>query len=403
MRTGTSHEIFLGRYHSLERLGSGPLGESFRGRLYGLGGFEKDFAITRIDRRLCQDPALIGRLVRAASLAAQLQAERLARIQTVDVEDGQYYLVCDLARGLDLALLCDLLAARGERLPRSGALSIALDVAEVLESCHGRVDLQPGGIAHLGLSPHAVVVDEEGESRVIGMGLLGARIAPGFSEDDAVLPRLGYLAPEVVAARPADGRADLFSLGAILHELTSGAPDDPELATLIRRALASDLELRLQKVAELRRALELRLPERQPARRELGQIVARWLAAPGPVELAQPEAPPEPARTGTPDALDWDSGEIALFGGAPALGDQITNRVPTTPAPLLPAPPTLPLSAMRTPLGAFLARAIRPAAVALMLVASGVGLGLLVRRARRSEASAAVAAAVPRRAVVPAP
>src|SRR5262245_2170494 len=130
-------EVWLSRYHCLERLGTGPLGVTWRARVFGLGGFEKDFAITRLRPSLSTDEAFLVRFVAAANAAARLTAARIARVQEVESEGDHCYLVCDLARGLDLALLNDLVKARGGGWPREAALALVLDVGETLVYAHG--------------------------------------------------------------------------------------------------------------------------------------------------------------------------------------------------------------------------------------------------------------------------
>ncbi len=50
-------DTFLGRYHCVERLGDAPLGDVWRAKVYGLGGFEKEFAITQLSVALSDDAA----------------------------------------------------------------------------------------------------------------------------------------------------------------------------------------------------------------------------------------------------------------------------------------------------------------------------------------------------------
>jgi serine/threonine protein kinase len=293
----TKGAVWLGRYHCQERLSSGPLGEMFRARVFGLGGFEKDFAIRRLPAALCADEAFLQRFITAANAAARLHGERIARVQEVDAEDGIYYVVSDLARGLDLSRL--------GRLQRPAALCVVMDACDALIYAHGRKDLLPGGVLHLGLCPRSIIIGAEGELRVVDVGLFGALVQPAWTQRYDLQARLGYLAPEVVSGAGAGPPADVFSLGAILQELTGGAPDDPDLHALIMSTLSADPASRPQSVSQLRDRLARFLRDRAEVRRQLGVEVARLISADS-APLRTHEEKLIPDEPGTPPPLEFD-------------------------------------------------------------------------------------------------
>ncbi len=287
----------------------------FRARVFGLGGFEKDFAIRKLPAALCADEPFLQRFIAAANAAARLHGDRISRVQEVDAEDGAYYLVSDLARGLDLALVIELLRTRLTRLPRAAAIGAVIDACDALVYAHGRRDLVPSGVLHLGLSPHSLIAGAEGELRVIDLGLIGALVQPGWTERHDVQSRIGYLAPEVVVGQGAGPQADVYSLGAILHELTGGSPDDPDLHAVMVQAMAAEPAKRFSTVIELRDRLIRFMRDRAEARRMLGAEIARYQSAEsGPVLTGEPIAPaPQredrliPTEPGTPPPLDFDA------------------------------------------------------------------------------------------------
>ncbi|HEY7953942.1 MAG TPA: serine/threonine-protein kinase [Polyangia bacterium] len=356
MDAPTKRAFYLGRYNCIESIGQGPLGETFRAKIYGVAGFEKQFAVKRLPQRLCDDEELVARFVNAATAYAALDHERIARVHEVNVQGAQYYIAIDLVRGLDLQRLFEILQGRGEALPTDVALLVALDVAEALESAHARRDLLPGGVLHLGLAPHAVMVTTDGEVRLLDVGLLGSLVRLGWADDDTLLPTLGYLPPELLRADPVDARADVFSLGALLYELLSGkrafpgdrarevrrlieaaSPEppaaDPRLQGFLALALAADPAARPPSMSSVREALAPILGSRGTrARHELGAIVRR-LARPVtrtgafPV-VAMPTAPPPPV---SPPDRRWQP---------PLLRSNATHPEP----PAKPAAPPLPPS-----------------------------------------------------------
>src|SRR5438876_11650130 len=79
MEPDTKRAFYLGRYNCIERLGTGPLGETFRAKIYGVAGFEKQFAVKRLHARLCVDELFVARFVTAATAYSGLDHERIAR------------------------------------------------------------------------------------------------------------------------------------------------------------------------------------------------------------------------------------------------------------------------------------------------------------------------------------
>src|SRR5581483_8827441 len=115
---------------------------------------------------------------------------------------AQYYLVVDLVRGLDLEHLMATLRGRGEAMTTDGAMLLALDLCEALEHAHARKDLLPGGVVHLGLAPHTVMLTYEGEIKLLDVGLMASLIKPGWADDDSLVPAIGDLAPEALRGGP---------------------------------------------------------------------------------------------------------------------------------------------------------------------------------------------------------
>src|SRR5512135_3140599 len=252
--------FYLGRYNCIEQLGTGPIGETYRAKIYGVAGFEKQFAVKRLYPHLSEDEAFVARFVQAASAFAALEHPGIARVHEVNAQGAHYYIVVDLVRGLDLRRLLDLLQQRGEALAADAAMTIAVDIAHAIEHAHSKTNVLPGGVLHLGLTAPSVMVTYEGDVKLVDVGLLAALMRPGWSDDDALAPTLAYLAPEEWRGEGVDVRADVFSLGVVLHELLGGG-----------RAFLSD------RTADLRKAIENGPPPPPPADPRLQQIVTRAL------------------------------------------------------------------------------------------------------------------------------
>lgn len=350
MESGT-RTFYLGRYNCIEQLGTGPLGETYRAKIYGVAGFEKQFAVKRLQPGLSADEAFVARFVQAASAFAALEHQRIVRVHEVNAQGAHYYIVADLVRGLDVRRLLDLLQQRGEALPADLAMTIACDVADTLDYAHGRTNVQPGGVLHLGLTPASVMLTYEGEVKLIDFALLSALVRPGWSERDTLTPTLGYLSPEELRGDPLDGRADVFSLGVILHELLGGTrvffsdraaelrkaiesgpppppPADPRLQQIVTRALQPDREQRFASAGEMRMAIQAILGGRiERARSDLSALVRRL-------------AMPRERRTGAFAAV---SATVATGASTPvAARSAATPAVPRPWAPPVPKPPVGP-------------------------------------------------------------
>ena len=174
--------FYLGRYNCIEQLGTGPIGETYRAKIYGVAGFEKQFAVKRLHPQLSEDEPFVEP-VRSGRL--RLRQPRASRNRTRPRGQRPGRALLHRGRpgpGLDLRRLLDLLQQRGEALAPDAAMTIANDIADVLEHAHGRTNVLPGGVLHLGLTAQSVMVTYEGEVKLVDVGLLAALVRPGWSE-----------------------------------------------------------------------------------------------------------------------------------------------------------------------------------------------------------------------------
>ena len=260
----------LGPYEIQSPLGAGGMGEVYRATDTKLG---RDIALKVLPAEMAQDPERLGRFRREAKALAQLDHPNIVTIHSVEECGGIHFLTMQLVDGLPL----DRLIPQGG-LPVEQIIEIASALGDALAAAHEK------GIVHRDLKPANVMVSNEGRVKVLDFGL--AKDVRGSNLGDAtmtsasrtevgvVMGTPAYMSPEQTSARPLDHRADIFSLGVMLHEMATGRrpfegtssaelvssilrdtppsvtdvrPDLPsDLARIVRRCLEKDPRHRLQ-------------------------------------------------------------------------------------------------------------------------------------------------------------
>ncbi len=222
--------MHFGNYELGERIAKGGMAEVFAARRHGAEGFVKTVAIKRIRPRLTADPEFVRLFIAEARLAARLQHANIVQIYDFDEVDGTYYIAMERIHGRDLRRVLRRAEARGVRLPLPLGLHIAAEILKGLVAAHERVDAQgrPLHIVHRDLSPHNILVSFAGEVKVTDFGIAKAMAATRGPDDDpdsgseVIRGKLPYMSPEQLAGRDVDARSDLFALGLILYEVTTG-------------------------------------------------------------------------------------------------------------------------------------------------------------------------------------
>ena len=249
------------------------MGEVYRARDLRL---ERHVAVKLLTSR---DDDASARLLREARNASALNHPNVCTLHEIGEADGRPFLVLELVEGEPL----DRRIAASGGLPAPTARTLAIQIAEALAHAHAR------GVVHRDLKSANVVLTPEGRAKVLDFGI-ARRVSAGdlaeatrsvatLTADNEIAGTLPYMAPEVLAGQPADVRADLWALGVMLVEMTSGTrpfegptalalttailrdapriPDDmpPRLATVARKLLAKDPADRYGSAEDVARAL----------------------------------------------------------------------------------------------------------------------------------------------------
>jgi eukaryotic-like serine/threonine-protein kinase len=249
----------LGPYEIVSHLGSGGMGDVYRARDPRL---QRDVAIKVLPPAVAEDPDRLRRFQSEARAIAALNHPNICQVYDV----GPNYLVLEYIEGVPL---------KGP-LPIERAVPLASQIADALDAAHRR------GILHRDLKPANIMVAGD-TAKMLDFGLAK------WLNDDTTLQQatragtivgtLAYMSPEQANAQPCDARSDIFSLGAVLHELLSGqrafdgttnidivtavlrrdppaASSSPDVSAIVKRCLEKTPSDRFQSAADLKAALE---------------------------------------------------------------------------------------------------------------------------------------------------
>ncbi len=211
----------LGPYEILSPLGAGGMGEVYKARDTRL---ERIVAIKVLRSDLSSSPEIRQRFEREAKTISSLSHPHICALYDVGNTDGTDYLVMELLEG-------EVLAERVVRgpLPVDQTLRFGAQMASALEAAHRK------GIVHRDLKPSNVMITKSG-LKLLDFGLAKVLLpsptmesltsaptaARDLSSPGMILGTVPYMAPEVLRGKDADSRADIFALGAVLHEMATG-------------------------------------------------------------------------------------------------------------------------------------------------------------------------------------
>ena len=213
----------LGPYEILSPLGAGGMGEVYRARDTRL---DRTVAIKILPPHLSQNPAAKERFEREAKAISSLSHGNICHLYDVGQQDGTSYLVMEFLEGETLASRL----AKGP-LPVEQVLRIGAEIADGLDKAHR------SGVVHRDLKPGNIMLTKSGAKLMdFGLAKAAAPANPPSSEltqtvanvsapltaEGTVVGTFQYMSPEQVEGKEADARSDIFALGAVLYEMTTG-------------------------------------------------------------------------------------------------------------------------------------------------------------------------------------
>lgn len=219
---GSVPEPDLGPYRLVRRIASGGMAEIFAARRVGEAGFVRPVAIKRLWPELGRHDEVRRLFQREAKLLAALNHPGVPQVLELGRSGPHWYIAMELVEGRTLAELRSA-AGEGVEVPLEAATGVARQLCAALHHVHERRDGagRPLGIVHCDVTPDNVLVTAEGIVKLVDFGV--ARSTADPEPPTRVRGTLAYMAPEQITGEPPDRRVDLFAVGALLYEMTTGS------------------------------------------------------------------------------------------------------------------------------------------------------------------------------------
>ncbi|MEM9068776.1 MAG: serine/threonine-protein kinase [Myxococcota bacterium] len=213
-----------GRYELLRKIAAGGMAEIFVGRQRGQGGFFRDVVIKRLFKNFVEHEPTLRMFHYEAHLLAHLSHPNIPQVYDLGFANGTWFLAMEFVDGWNLADLWRMGVRARQVMPLHVTVGIVLQVCEALNHAHLARDRagRPLRIVHRDVTPQNVMITRDGVAKLMDFGVAKTDARPA-TEAGAVKGTFSYMAPEQVRGRTVDRRADVFALGVILHELTTGS------------------------------------------------------------------------------------------------------------------------------------------------------------------------------------
>ncbi|QAT86738.1 serine/threonine protein kinase [Corallococcus coralloides] len=273
----------FGKYLLIKRLALGGMAELF------LAHKPPDptlVVIKRILPYLSEEPEFVQMFLDEARIAAQLHHPNIVQVHELGIEGDNIFICMEYVEGVDLRRVLAEEFKFGASMPYGVAAKICAAIAAGLDHAHFSrgVDGRPLELIHRDVSPQNVMISYDGRVKLVDFGIAKAGAFMERSKPGVIKGKFLYLSPEQILQERLDHRADIYALGVMLYEITTGKqpfhrpttegilyairyeepppphlvrPDYPEaLSRIVMRCLVKDRTLRYQRASDVRDDLQ---------------------------------------------------------------------------------------------------------------------------------------------------
>ena len=211
----------LGSYQLVRRLASGGMADIYLARQAGL---DRYVAVKVLNTARAGDPESCALFIDEARVVGMLSHNNLASVYEVDTQNGLHYLAMEYVHGADLREVLARAEATNTALDYDCALSLVMGAAQGLDHAHRRCDPdgRPLHLVHRDVSLTNIMVSYEGVVKLIDFGIAISTVSLHTTMPGVVRGKASYMSPEQCLGDPVDLRSDVFALGVVLYELTTG-------------------------------------------------------------------------------------------------------------------------------------------------------------------------------------
>ncbi len=190
----TIGSTFAGRYQIIEELGKGGMGKVYK-------VLDKDIkekvALKLLSPEIASDEKTIERFSNELKFARKISHRNICRMYDLGKEEGTHYITMEYVPGEDL-----------KRLVRKvGQLSAGKAIFIAKQMCEGLAEAHRLGVVHRDLKPQNVMVDEEGNARIMDFGIARSLKTKGITGSGVMIGTPEYMSPEQVEGEESGGSA----------------------------------------------------------------------------------------------------------------------------------------------------------------------------------------------------